>query len=100
MNKNYFLVLLFTIIFSASNAQDKVSDNLGFYPNPVTNGKIYITSKTNAIKEISIFDVLGKTVLKVETTAKELNISTLSPGIYIIKLEEGNLTSTRKLIIR
>lgn len=100
MNKNYFFVLLFTIIFSATNAQDKVSDNLGFYPNPVTNGKIYITSRSSTAKEITIFDVLGKKVFYTESTAKELNISMLSPGVYIIKLEEGVISSTRKLIVR
>ncbi len=40
------------------------SEGLGFYPNPVSNGKIYITSKTSLDKEISIFDLLGKKCLQ------------------------------------
>lgn len=100
MTRNYFYIIIIFLFSLSLQAQEKTSDDLGFYPNPVTNGKIYITSKTAAAKQISIFDVLGKIVLKVETTTKELNVSTLSSGIYIIKIEEGKDSSTRKLIIR
>jgi Secretion system C-terminal sorting domain len=33
-------------------------------------------------------------------TSKELNVASLSPGVYIIKIEEGDATATRKLIVR
>jgi len=32
--------------------------------------------------------------------SKELNISALSPGVYIIKIKEGESTATRKLIVK
>jgi hypothetical protein len=73
---------------------------LSFYPNPVNNGRIYITSKSTLDKEILIFDVLGKKVLQTTLTTKELNISNLSPGVYIIKIKEGDATATRKLIVK
>ena len=76
------------------------NDGLGFYPNPVSNGKIYITSKTSLEKEIMIFDVLGKKVLQTTTTTKELNISSIPTGVYIIKIKEEETTVTRKLIVR
>ena len=76
------------------------SDGLGFYPNPVSNGKIYITSKTTLDKEISIFDVLGKKVLQITISSRELNIASIPPGVYIIKITEGDTTATRKLIVR
>lgn len=75
------------------------SSELGFYPNPVNNGKIYITSKNNLEKEVVIFDVLGKKVLQVSQYSKEINVSSLSPGVYIIKIKEGDYTATRKLIV-
>lgn len=110
MTKNYFYIVLLLCLFSftTSVAQDgkttsRVQDpieGLSFYPNPVTNGKIYITSKTNDEKLVTIFDVLGKKVMQTPLSTKELNISSLSPGIYIIKFEEGNASTTRKLIIR
>jgi hypothetical protein len=51
-------------------------------------------------KEITIFDVLGKKVFQAILSAKELNIGSLSPGIYIIKIKEGEASTTRKLIIK
>jgi len=111
MTKNYFYIILFFLSFAATNvvAQDSKSasksqesyiDGLSFYPNPVTNGKVYISSKLNADKQIAIFDVLGKKVLQTLLTSKELNVASLSPGVYIIKIEEGDATATRKLIVR
>jgi hypothetical protein len=34
------------------------------YPNPVSNGKVYIATKNDADKEIIIFDLLGKKCCK------------------------------------
>jgi hypothetical protein len=44
--------------------------------------------------------VLGKKVFQVVVSSKEISIANLTPGVYIIKLREGDLTSTRKLIIK
>ena len=111
MTKNYFYIILFflTLITTSVMAQDgkqasKVQENtiegLSFYPNPSTSGKIYISTRSNEDKQITIFDVLGKKVLQTTLSSKELNISSLSPGIYLIKIEEGDASATRKLIVR
>jgi hypothetical protein len=103
MAKNYFLTTLFFFLFSfAALAQDgkQQGETLGFYPNPVSNGKIYITSKTSLDKEILIYDVLGKKVFQTTISSRELNISSIPPGVYIIKITEGETTTTRKLIVR
>jgi hypothetical protein len=103
MAKNYFYIILFFLAFSSIGfAQDgkQQGESLGFYPNPVSNGKIYITSKTSLDKEILIFDVLGKKVLQTTLSSRELNITSIPPGVYIIKITEGETTATRKLIVR
>jgi len=108
MTKNYLLIVLFSIMSLCAFAQDgkpnsqnqdSTIEGLSFYPNPVSNGKIYITSKLAIDKEVTIFDVLGKKVLQTVISSKELNISNLSPGVYIIKIKENNATATRKLIV-
>ena len=102
----YIIALLFCLVSTGVFAQESrqpaptVIEGLNFYPNPVSNGKIYITSKSALDKEITIFDVLGKKVLQATITTKELSISTLSPGVYIIKIKEGEATATRKLIVK
>jgi len=110
MAKNYFYIILLSLCFlsTAVSAQESrqqsgaTIEELSFYPNPVSNGKIYITSKSSQSKDIAIYDVLGKKVLQasLNVNAKELNIATLSPGVYIIKIKEGEATATRKLIVK
>jgi hypothetical protein len=111
MVKNYasILVLLFFLIAYTSNAQDSKQqskpqettiEGLNFYPNPVSNGKIYITSKLALTKEVMVYDVLGKVVLQANISSKEMNVSSLSPGVYMIKIKEGEATATRKLIVK
>jgi len=114
MMKNYMYILF--LIFGlgmgvpTTNAQtnaskttlspsDGISD-LSIYPNPVSSGKIYITTKENLTKEIEIYDVLGKKILSESLSGKELNISKLTAGIYILKIKEGNNSATRKLVVR
>ncbi len=106
MPKLYVYIALFLCLASAgAHAQEvkqpgPATQELNFYPNPVSNGKIYITSKTSLDKEISIYDVLGKMVLNRKISTKELSIEGLSPGVYIIKIKEGESTVTKKLIIK
>ncbi|WP_338647081.1 T9SS type A sorting domain-containing protein [Flavobacterium sp. KS-LB2] len=111
MAKNYFYsITLLVFLFSMSvNAQEikqpktqetAVIEGLSLYPNPVSNGKVYITSKNDLDKEIIIFDVLGKKVLQTTLSSRELNVSNLTSGVYIIKINEKEASATRKLIIR
>ena len=96
-----FLMLFCSVAVSAQeNKQTLSSEVLGFYPNPVNSGKIFITSKTSLDKDITIFDVLGKKVLQATINSKELSIANLLPGVYIIKIKEGEATTTRKLIVK
>ncbi len=112
MAKNYFysiilLVFLFTVSASAQDNKQQpktqetaVIEGLSLYPNPVSNGKVYITTKNDFDKEIIIFDVLGKKVMQTMLSSRELNVSNLMSGVYIIKINEKDASATRKLIIR
>ena len=112
MAKNYFysitlLVFLFSLSVSAQETKQQpktqetaVIEGLSLYPNPVSNGKVYITSKNDLDKEIIIFDVLGKKVLQTMLSSRELNVSNINSGVYIIKINEREASATRKLIIR
>lgn len=112
MAKNYFyitflLAFFFTVSVSAQDSKQlpKTQDatgieGLSLYPNPVTSGRVYISSKNDLEKEIIVFDILGKKVLQTHLASRELSVADLVPGVYIIKISEQNASSTRKLIIR
>ena len=80
--------------------QEKPITGLSVYPNPVTGSKVYISSDKNQPKEVEIYNVLGKMVLTARLIGKELDVSELTPGIYIVKIREGNTQATRKLVVK
>ncbi|WP_445734095.1 lamin tail domain-containing protein [Mariniflexile sp.] len=71
------------------------------YPNPVNTGVFRINSSSKTYKSIYLYDVQGKKVFSsVIENNGFINVSSLKPGLYILKVdEEGNL-ATRKLIIK
>ena len=103
----FLLIVLFSFSAHAQeNKQSAVSktqepsiEGLTIYPNPVNSGKILISTKSSLDKKVEIFNVLGKKVLETVITSKEVNVSHLSAGVYIIKIKEGEASATRKLII-
>ena len=112
MKKNYtFIIVLLVTLFSfsaqaqeskssaSSKTQEPIIEGLTIYPNPTNSGKIYISTKSSLDKKVEIFNVLGKKVLETIITSKEVNVSNLTAGVYIIKIKEGEATATRKLII-
>ena len=103
MKHFYFVILLFicTLGFSQDNARSSADiEVFKLYPNPVTQGKVYIETALNAPKKILVFDVLGTQVLETTILGKELNLSNLDKGVYILRVFEKNKVATRKLIVK
>jgi hypothetical protein len=72
------------------------------YPNPVTNKEFTISSRSTSVKEVAIFNVIGKKVLvtNFSGTNATINVSAISAGIYILKVMEAGKIATKKLVIR
>ncbi|MDB4292101.1 T9SS type A sorting domain-containing protein [Maribacter sp.] len=102
MKKLYLLICIFFISFSYAQESGANGDIDGFklYPNPVTEGKVYISTTANAPKNILIFDVMGTQVLQTTILGAELNLSDLDTGIYVLRVFEKDKVATRKLIIK
>lgn len=96
-----FAFLLFSSLVFAQEQQTSGDIN-GFklYPNPTTNGKVFIETSAAAPKQIIVFDVLGTKVLQTTILGKELNVSVLDKGVYILRVFEKDKMATRKLIIK
>ncbi len=70
-------------------------------PNPVTNHlNIYFLNPSNEIKEITVTDISGKTVLLTKTTDKQLHLNTseISSGVYIVSVSDGNDVLVRRFV--
>ena len=73
-------------------------ESLRISPNP-TFGKIFINNK-NTIEKISIFNTLGKKILEINTDNKEIDISTFSKGIYLLKIQFDNQKTINRKVIK
>jgi hypothetical protein len=81
-------------------AQNNEIAGLKVYPNPVSNGVLHVESNLNTERTISLYDVLGKEVIKTTTSNTTINIANLNSGIYIVKITEGGKTATKKLVVK
>lgn len=70
------------------------------YPNPAFDDVIYITTAQNAQKDILVYDVFGKVVLRARVTNTRLDIRDLDPGVYVMQVVEENKSITRKLVVK
>ena len=69
------------------------------YPNPAKS-VVNITSTSNEAFGVSVYNLLGKQVLRVENVQSQLNISSLNPGLYFLNMTQGSNISTQKLVIK
>jgi hypothetical protein len=86
--------------FTTLQTQDNEIAGLRVYPNPVSNGVLHVESHLNMEKTISLFDVLGKEIIKTTTSNNTINIANLNSGIYFVKITEGEKTATKKLVVK
>ena len=70
------------------------------YPNPVKGNTIYFDGLSNAT--IQIYNIIGKLVIsdKIATNKKDINISNLAKGIYLVKINTSGNIATKRLIKR
>ena len=72
---------------------------INVYPMPVTDE--LIISSASHIGKISIIDALGKTVLTYDANYSlqtNINVSSLSKGVYFLQVNDGSQISTKKFV--
>ena len=89
-----------TIAGLLSVSQNNAIAGLKMYPNPVTNGVLYINTEANAERNVVIYDMVGKLVLNTTTTETAINVAGLNAGLYIVKITEAGKTATSKLVVK
>lgn len=81
---------------STASVDDVFASKIAIYPNPA-NEFVKISSSV-AIDKVEVFNLLGKKVLSSSKLNDNLDISSLSKGVYMIKLTSGNSVASKKLI--
>jgi hypothetical protein len=72
-------------------------EGFSMYPNPANN-RLFVNTANNLIKNIQIFDILGKQVVSETLEGNKLDLN-LNSGVYIIKIEEAGKLAIQKLVI-
>ncbi|MEP0480587.1 MAG: T9SS type A sorting domain-containing protein, partial [Nonlabens sp.] len=80
-------------------------DNLSIYPNP-NNGNFNIlfdNASSNNVG-VTVFDLSGRSVFKrsYETSSsfnQNINLGSVSTGMYLVNIIDGNRTITKKIIV-
>jgi hypothetical protein len=83
----------------ALSTQDFNSLDVQVYPNPSNNGFVNIITPNNAAKKIVIYDIHGRAVIAKTLKENILDVSKLSPGVYVLKVNEDGGQNISKLII-
>ena len=71
------------------------------FPNPSV-GEVNIQSRGNAIQMVTVFDLTGKVVYRSENINRQvesINLNELKSGMYLIKVEGDEASSTERLFL-
>ncbi|MGD1319968.1 fibronectin type III domain-containing protein [Chryseobacterium sp. 2R14A] len=69
---------------SLSTSEAPAKKKLTLYPNPFNN--VLFISETENVKTVKVNDVAGRTLKVIENPTKEINLSSLNSGLYLITL--------------
>ena len=79
---------------------DVESLEMNVYPNPVSGEFVTIETPTNGVKYVEVFDITGKRLINTSLSGDTLEVSSLSTGMYLIKVTVQGQSKTSKLIVR
>jgi hypothetical protein len=73
--------------------------NLNIYPNPV-NSELTVELSPGEVKSIEIFDLTGKSLYFIQPNIGriKIDVGSLNPGLYILRLRLQNSSVQTKLI--
>jgi len=90
--------------FMITDGTDQPEKDVEIYPNPVTEGRITITS-SESILSVQILNITGKMVFSEDyqpnTNSVVIELDKLEKGIYLVRIGfPGKITHTEKIMIK
>ena len=91
--------ITFTIDTGLYNSDNEILD-VKFYPNPVNENFVTIISPVEGLKKIKVFSITGRKIMDTSINSSKIDVSSLTSGIYTIKVTINGQSKLSKLIIR
>lgn len=77
--------------------ENNIDNHFKIYPNPASN--TFTIEMEKEVKSVEIYSLQGQKVMS--SNSKNINVSDLSKGIYMVRIEdENNAVATQKLIVK
>ena len=84
---------------ATAGVEDNVFNSVKMFPNPARD-YVQFSVNSNEDLDIQIFDMLGKSVLRVDNVRNAVNVSELNAGLYFVQMTLGAQQATKKLVIK
>ena len=99
-NDSFVLQMDSFVVEGTLGVNDVQSLEMNIYPNPVNGNFVTIQTPVNGMKYVEVFDITGKRLINTSLSADTLEVSSLSAGVYLIKVTVEGQSKTSKLIVR
>ena len=76
---------------------DDFTNQFSVFPNPVSETIQISTNQT--IDSIELYDILGHLILKKDSNLKQINVENLTSGMYLLKINSGDRSVTKKIMV-
>ena len=83
---------------ASAGLDENVINTVKMFPNPAKD-TVQFSVNSNENLDIEIFDMLGKSVLRVDNVRNAVNVSELNAGLYFVQMTLGTQKATKKLVI-
>jgi hypothetical protein len=90
------------VVFSDSSlsiSTIKLENEIKMFPNPAKD-TVQFSVNSNENLDVQIFDMLGKSVMRVDNVRNAVNVSELNSGLYFVQMTLGAQQATKKLVIK
>ena len=84
----------FRLVFSAKSDNASIDEPFAF----VSDGQIILTDGDAFNATVQVIDMMGR-VLDTQNGVRTLSTLNMTPGVYVLRLLDGNTTRTQKIVV-
>lgn len=90
-----------TVDFTPDQVGDNLADQFSVYPTPAA-GTLFVQAGDHQPYRCILYDLTGKLVMEMAQAVGQssLNVHNLVPGVYLLRITNGDGSTTKKVVVR